>query len=146
MVPAAGVQSSGSTNVVNVDQSGETENIVKNTNSTKSWTANLLHENTIEDTNSTKSWPASLLQVFDRGTDEEIAAVKASLTTTQGENASVPVKNKAVLMALEIIPLCGPLGIDRFYLATYRWELQSWLSVSAPALSGASYGVQLTQL
>jgi len=93
----AGVQSSGGTNIVNVDQSGKTENV-------------------IEDTNSTKSWPASLLQVFDRGTDEEMAAVKASLTTMKDQNASVPVKNKAVLMALEIIPLCGPLGIDRFYL------------------------------
>jgi len=116
MVLGGGVQSSGGTNVVNMDQSGETENIVKDTNSTKSWPANLLQENAIEDTSSTKSWPASLLQVFNRGTDEEIAAVKASLTIIKGENVSVPVKNKAILMALEIIPLCGPLGIDRFYL------------------------------
>mmetsp|Transcript_84987 Transcript_84987/g.275228 ORF Transcript_84987/g.275228 Transcript_84987/m.275228 type:complete len:176 (+) Transcript_84987:3-530(+) len=34
--------------------------------------------------------------------------------------AKAPKKNKVVLMVLEIIPPCGQLGIDRFYLGSTR--------------------------
>merc|ERR1719323_1682949 len=34
------------------------------------------------------------------------------------ELRNAPRKNKIVLMVLEILPLCGPLGIDRFYLGS----------------------------
>merc|ERR1719356_134306 len=40
----------------------------------------------------------------------------AAMNLTDWENA--PRKNKIVLMVLEILPLCGPLGIDRFYLGS----------------------------
>lgn len=40
-----------------------------------------------------------------------------------GRPAHVPPKNKAVLLVLEMLPFCGPLGIDRIYLGSLKWGL-----------------------
>lgn len=53
--------------------------------------------------------------------NEENKLVEHSLGDTHGADWTPPLlnKNKIFLVILEIVPLCGPLGIDRFYLGNF---------------------------
>jgi len=55
---------------------------------------------------------ASLLEARQTRLGFAVATATKELDSVE----ETPKKNKVVLMILEMVPLCGPLGIDRFYL------------------------------
>jgi len=64
--------------------------------------------------------------------------VAAAVATKEFDDAveEAPKKNKVVLMILEMVPLCGPLGIDRFYLGDTKTAVAKLIVCICTCLTG----------